>query len=111
MKIAIIGSRTLQIDNLEPYLPSNITAIISGGAKGIDSCARAYAEQHRLSLIEYKPDYRRYGKGAPLKRNLEIIRNADYVIAFWDGASHGTKFVIDTCEKEHIPITVYKLKI
>ncbi len=110
MKIAVIGSRTLQIDNMEDFLPPDVTEIISGGAKGIDACARAYAERHHITLTEYKPDYRRYGKGAPLKRNLEIARNADHVIAFWDGCSHGTKFVIDLCKKEHIPITVYHIK-
>jgi hypothetical protein len=52
------------------------------------------------------PDYKRYGKGAPLKRNLEIIEYADRVIAFWDGKSRGTKFVIDQCEKINKPVEV-----
>lgn len=40
MKLAIIGSRGVMAENLEQYLPSNVTEIVSGGAKGVDACAR-----------------------------------------------------------------------
>lgn len=43
MKIAIIGSRDITVPDLEPYLPENTTEIISGGARGADACAKAYA--------------------------------------------------------------------
>ena len=43
MKVAVIGSRGLTITNLGDYLPRNTTEIISGGAKGVDACARDYA--------------------------------------------------------------------
>ena len=39
-------------------------------------------------------------------RDLEIIDNADFVLAFWDGKSRGTKFVIDNCRKINKPIRV-----
>ena len=39
MKIAVIGSRNLIVENLEEYLPADCTEIVSGGAKGIDECA------------------------------------------------------------------------
>ena len=42
MKLAIIGSRSLTITNLEDYIPENTVEIISGGAKGIDSCAKKF---------------------------------------------------------------------
>lgn len=32
MKIAVIGSRTLTVRNLEKYIPKDTTEIISGGA-------------------------------------------------------------------------------
>ena len=107
MKVAIIGSRTLRVENLEKYLPDGITEIVSGGAKGIDTQAREYAQNNNISLKEFLPEYTKYGKSAPLKRNLQIIAYADYVVAFWDGASKGTKFVIDACEKQGKKITVH----
>lgn len=99
MKTAVIGSRGLTIDNLEKYLPSDTTEIISGGAKGIDTCAREYATAHNIKLTEFLPEYEKYGRVAPLKRNITIIENADIVLAFWDGKSRGTRFVIDNCKK------------
>lgn len=48
MKIAIIGSRGLHVNDLEKYLPENVTEIVSGGARGIDSDARAYAQAHGM---------------------------------------------------------------
>ena len=98
MKVAVIGSRGLTINNLEEYLPPETTEIISGGAKGVDACAKKYAISHNIKLTEFLPEYKKYGKGAPLKRNITIIENADVVLAFWDGRSSGTWFVIDYCK-------------
>lgn len=107
MRVAVIGSRGLLVDDLGKYLPDDTTEIISGGAKGVDASAREYALRHGLKLTEYLPEYSRYGRSAPLKRNITIIENADLVLAFWDGTSRGTKFVIDNCEKRNIPIKIY----
>ena len=100
MKVAVIGSRGLWVDNLGDYLPPEVTEIVSGGAKGIDTCARQYAQEHDLKLTEFLPDYPRYGRGAPLKRNL---------LAFWDGNSSGTKHVIEQCNKQKKKVTVHLL--
>lgn len=107
MKVAVIGSRGLQVHDLGMYLPEETAEILSGGAKGVDACARAYALNHGIRLTEYLPEYKRYGRGAPLKRNDAIILNADLVLAFWDGRSKGTKYVIDHCRRRQIPIRVY----
>ena len=106
MRVAVIGSRGLWVDDLAKYLPKETTEIVSGGARGIDACAREYALRHGLKLTEYLPEYSRYGRAAPLKRNITIIENADLVLAFWDGVSRGTKYVIDNCKKRNIPVEV-----
>ena len=99
MKLAIIGSRNLTVEHLEQYLYPEVCEIVSGGAKGIDACAAQYAKEHGLTLTVFLPEYERYGKGAPLKRNQAILDYADAVLAFWDGRSRGTKWVIDRCAK------------
>ena len=40
MKVAIIGSRNMNVENLQDYLPEGTDEIVSGGARGIDTCAR-----------------------------------------------------------------------
>ena len=109
MRVAVIGSRGLTVDNLGDYLPIETTEIISGGARGVDASAREYALRQGLKLTEYLPKYERYGRAAPLRRSIAIIENADLVLAFWDGASRGTKYVIDNCKKRNIPIKIYIL--
>lgn len=108
MKVAVIGSRGLKVSHLENYLPQTTTEIVSGGAQGIDTCAREHAIMSGLGIIEFLPDYGRYGRRAPLLRNERIVQYADLVLAFWDGSSRGTKFVIDYCKKQGVPVLIYQ---
>ncbi len=110
MRVAVVGSRSLTQINLQECLPHDTTEIISGGAKGVDQLAKAYAEEHHIKYVEFLPDYVRYGRAAPLKRNDEIIRQADLVLIFWDGSSHGTAYVIRRCEELDKPHQVHIVK-
>ena len=107
MRVAVVGSRTLEVKNLEEYLPDDTTEIISGGAKGVDASVRRYALQHGIKFKEVLPEYERYGRGAPIKRNDIIISMADMVLVFWDGKSRGSGYVIEKCRKKQIPCRVY----
>lgn len=107
MKVAVIGSRKLEIGELKGYLPPDVTEIVSGGARGVDLAAAEYAKKNGIPLKEFLPDYPRFGKAAPLKRNQQIIEYADTVLAFWDGKSRGTKYVINYCGKVGKPIKVW----
>lgn len=107
MKVAVIGSRGLMVKNLENYLPAGTIEIVSGGAVGVDTSAKEYARSNNLKLTEFLPEYEKYGRKAPLKRNIKIIEYADTVLAFWDGKSHGTAFVIRNCKSMNVPVTVF----
>lgn len=107
MKVAVIGSRGISDVNIGEYIPKETTEIVSGGARGVDTLARNYAEQNGLKLTEFLPNYDKFGRSAPLKRNIQIIEYADTVIAFWDGKSHGTKYVIDNCKQLGKPCEVH----
>ena len=109
MKVAVVGSRTLTVPDLRAYLPPDTTEIVSGGACGVDSSAAAYAAANGLRLTEFCPDYAAYGRAAPLLRNLQIIDYSDLVLAFWDGHSRGTAFVIERCRKQKKPLRVCML--
>lgn len=68
MKIAIVGSRSINSVELEKYI-SGCDEIVSGGAIGVDSFAARYARENNIILTEFLPDYKRYGRGAPHVRN------------------------------------------
>ena len=48
MKVAVIGSRGLCVPDLEKYLPAEVTEIISGGAKGVDTSAKENDLSHGI---------------------------------------------------------------
>ena len=108
MKVAVIGSRGLTVLNLGEYLPEGTDEIVSGGAKGIDASAHEYAQSHGIRLTEFLPEYDKYGRSAPLRRNITIIEHADLVLAFWDGSSRGTAFVIQKCREMNVPVKMFK---
>lgn len=110
MKILIIGSRSITNIDLSQYIPENVELIISGGAKGVDSLAEEYADKHKISKLIMYPQYERFRRGAPLKRNETMIELADYVLIFWDGQSKGTKYSIDYSQKMGKEIKVVECK-
>ena len=99
MKIAIVGSRDITVNNIEKYI-SDGDEIVSGGAVGVDRCAAEYAKRMGVKLTEFLPKYEHYGRAAPIVRNREIVDYADKIIVFWSGFSKGTLSVIKYAEKK-----------
>ncbi len=111
MTIAVVGSRDFDGYNylsksLEIYFPT-IDKIISGGARGADSLAARYAKEHDIPLIEFLPDWDRYGKSAGFKRNQQIVDATNVVVAYWDGKSHGTKHSINIADALQKPVLIF----
>jgi hypothetical protein len=106
MKLAIIGSRSIEDLNLDEYIKEKPDTIISGGAKGIDTIAWEWALENHIEIIVHRPNYNLHGRGAALRRNDIIIDEADKIIAFWDGKSTGTKYVIDRAKKLNKPLEI-----
>lgn len=107
MKVAIVGSRNLTNIEISKYIPNEITQLITGGAKGIDTLAEKYADENNIIKIIIKPEYKKYGIHAPIIRNKEIVEKADLIVAIWDGKSKGTKFTIDYAKKLEKKLELY----
>ena len=110
MKIAVIGSREIDNIDLAKHLPAECDEIVSGGARGVDSLAADYARSHGLKLTEFLPNYEAFGRSAPIIRNRTIVDYADGVIAFWDGTSRGTAYVINYCNKTGKPVKIVRMR-
>lgn len=104
MNYGVIGSRTFfDYSLLKEVLDKHyISRIVSGGAKGADSLAARYASEEDILLLEFLPDYNKYGKKAPFVRNKLIVDASDVIIAFWDGKSNGTKNSLDYAKHKKI---------
>lgn len=111
MNIAVIGSRTYRnLEQVRGFIRglSIHDTVISGGAKGVDRTAEDEARRLGMKVISIIPEWDKYGKRAGLIRNNYIIEKADFVAAFWDGISKGTKYTIDTAKKKNVKIKVFK---
>lgn len=109
MRIAIVGSRDYpDLDAVAAYvndLPEG-TTVVSGGARGVDQVAVMTASLRNLPVDVYKADWDRYGKSAGYRRNIDIVANADKLVAFQHNASRGTQHSIDLAVKARIPTVV-----
>lgn len=110
MRTIIAGSRTINdysiIEEAVEESEFDISFIISGGCKGVDSLAESYAKQNKIPLIIYKPEWAKFGKAAGPIRNKTMAQNADALIAVWDGESRGTFNMIKLAEKYNLEVFV-----
>lgn len=104
--VLVTGSRSIADIDISEYL-KNIDVLLTGGAKGVDSLAIAYAEKNSIKHIEILPNYAKYNRAAPVIRDEEMVKMCDRVVAIWDGKSKGTKHTIDFAKKYEKPIDVY----
>ena len=80
--------------------------IVIGAYKGADLLGERYAAERNHPIKQFPADWRRYGKSAGLKRNIEMAAYADALIAFWDGESKGTKHMIELAIKAGLKVKV-----
>ena len=116
MKLGIIGSRTLNQKNVKNVISqvvakskANITEIVTGGANGVDAIAELFAKENQLKCSVFLPQYKTYGKRAPLIRNNVILENSDAVLAIWDGESKGTLYTINRAKKLGLKVMIVNL--
>lgn len=89
--------------------------IVSGGCKGADKIGERFAQENNLDVIQFLPEWNKFGKAAGIKRNMDMVDYIkDYadsiVIAFWNGESRGTKSTITQARKFNIPVYVIDYK-
>jgi hypothetical protein len=82
--------------------------VVSGGAQGADSLAKQWANDNHIPLIEFFPDWTKYGKSAAFIRNEHIIHNGDKTFAFWDLQSRGTKNSIEITKRLNKSCDIFK---
>jgi len=111
MKTIVAGSRTgfsfgdiiagmLQVE-------WSVDEIVSGGADGVDRHGEEWSECQNIPLRTFKAEWGKYGSAAGPKRNLEMVRYADALVAFWDGQSKGTRHIIREAQKAGLKVAVF----
>ncbi|MEO5581136.1 MAG: SLOG family protein [Saprospiraceae bacterium] len=80
--------------------------MVSGTARGTDMLGERYADEKGIPKKQFPADWPKYGKSAGYKRNTEMAKYADSLIAFWDGKSRGTKHMIDLAKQYNLKVRV-----
>jgi hypothetical protein len=80
--------------------------IVSGAARGADTLGEQYARERGYQIRRYPADWYKYGKKAGPLRNDLMARNADALIAYWDGRSPGTSNMIETARNYGLQISI-----
>ena len=119
MRIIVAGGRDFNsYEMLEKELKSIIDTnknenieIVSGGARGADTLGIKFAKENNIPIKFFPALWDQYGKSAGMIRNKQMAEYGDFLLAFWDGESHGTKNMIKTMKEmnKHGKVVIYEL--
>lgn len=115
MKVVIAGSRGTRdyqvVKDIVEESPFDITEVVSGGARGVDSLGERWAEYHDVPTTGDRfhissEEWDEMGSKAGPLRNADMAEYADAAIAIWDGQSPGTRSMIEKAYEEGIPVEI-----
>lgn len=107
MRLLVCGGRDFEDwtwlrQTLDRYA-GDATVLICGMATGADLLALQWARQRGIEVLEFVPDWKRYGPSAGPIRNLAMLTEGkpDFVVAFPGG--RGTRNMLQLAENAGIP--------
>jgi len=101
MKTIIAGSRTINESHKDKVFkifdtcPWQITEVICGCAKGVDTLGEDWAKSKGIPVRRFPADWS-IGKSAGVIRNSNMVNYGEASLIVWDGVSRGT---FDTINK------------
>lgn len=115
MKTIIAGSRSAKQEHVKEGIDScpftqQITEVFCGEARGADRLGRQWAYHQHIPVRSFPANWTEYGISAGIKRNIEMVDNAEALIAIWDGKSKGTHHVIEYARKKNLQVYVFKFE-
>lgn len=103
MKVIVAGGRDMRNWELLCQTLNEkkdlIDEVVCGEAQGADIGGKNWAEENGIPVKSFFAQWDKYGRAAGPIRNKEMAEYADYLIAFWDGKSQGTKNMIEEMKK------------
>ncbi len=99
MKVAIVGSRRFsdpeRVIEYVKSLPPR-ASIITGSASGVDAAATKAARARGIPVQVLPASFDELADATrSAARNQRLVDACDVLVAFWDGASKGTRATVD----------------
>lgn len=116
MKVIVAGSRKGiyaqyvydKLDEILANVDKSELVIVSGNARGVDRMGEGWAIDHGVRVELHPAEWQRYGKRAGFIRNDLMAQEADALVAIWDGASRGTKHMIDIARTYGLEVRIVR---
>ena len=113
MKLIVAGSRTFQdyalLASVLGQHRHHITELLHGGARGADRLAFRWAVRHHVHSHCFAADWERFGKAAGVRRNHQMARAGDVLVAFHVHNSPGTAHMIACMRALGKPVVVIRV--
>ena len=116
MRLLVCGSRKWQdkeaiftiLDLFKASLNKEELIIIEGQCYGADLIAEEWAISRNVPFEGKPAEWSKYGKAAGMIRNKEMLESCpDFVLAFTDSFTGGTKNMVNLAKKKNILTKVY----
>ena len=116
MRIIIAGGREFydyeylkkSVNSVIVNLNKSEIEIVSGVAKGADTLGEDFAREYGYPIKRFHADWDKFKKGAGYKRNAEMAKYSDILIAFWNGESRGTQHMINLANRSNLQVRIFK---
>lgn len=99
MRVAIVGSRHFAAPNrVIDYVKSlpKGSSIVTGSASGVDAAVTKAARESGIPVQVMPASFDELADPAKAAaRNQRLVETCDVLVAFWDGASKGTRATVD----------------
>jgi len=100
-KLIVTGLRTCERKDLvyaeiSKYISEigGVDEIVSGGASGVDTYTKQYAQEHGIKYKEFAPDFQSHINAATFIRDSEMAEYATHLLVLSNGISKESKNLI-----------------
>ena len=110
-RVGIVGSRRFpDLERVAAYVRSlpGTSSLITGSASGVDATATRVARERGLPIRVLAASFEEAADASrAADRNQRLIEACDVLVAFWDGASQGTRQTVERALDRGLEVHVY----
>lgn len=115
MKVIVSGSvNGVNYQTIDKFIRDSgfdVNTIVTCKRKGVDAEAEKWAVLNDRRLECGVALWDKHGACAEYILNRELVKNADALIAVWDGVSKVTRDLIDVAKRNHLKVVVKKVPV
>jgi len=110
MKLAILGGVDCPYIDIAAQITNIPTEILTCRTTRVDTAIKRFSNKSGIPLIEYEPNFDKYGNSAVSVRNRLIVEDSDCLLVFFDNTSVDTKEIILYADELGKPIKVVPIR-